>query len=368
MLHTRNLLDSSERHDLARERLRTFERSASNFLGMLTVLAVTCFYAVTLVCVYGAHSILSKVIFAALNGLAIGLLFIAGHDACHGALTASKKLNAILGRFCLLPSLHPYTAWVFSHNGLHHSWANLKGRDPVYAPLTLQEYRSLSPLRRMIERIERSIFGVGLLYLHTVWWRHEVAPEATGRRKLERRGPYLADCCLVGGYLAAHLVTILVFTMTRGSGTAGFALAAFWGVICPFFVWNWLMGFVTYQHHTHPNIPWFDNIESWSADRSQMLCTANVCFPEAVDWLLLRIMNHSAHHLDPTIPLYRLRRAQAQLSGEAQTFRWSLKGCIEVFRACKLYDFKQHRWLDFNGQPLHAVVNPHRSVALDLSE
>src|SRR5262249_24761603 len=39
-----------------------------------------------------------------LNGILIGVLFIVGHDACHGILTPHRWLNRLLGRLCLLPS------------------------------------------------------------------------------------------------------------------------------------------------------------------------------------------------------------------------------------------------------------------------
>src|SRR5579862_7658059 len=115
-----------------RDLLRGADRSRSDLLAWLIFTGVSSCYVVTLAGIYLAPYVAARAGLAVLNGLAIGMMFIVGHDACHGALTASKTLNGILGRLCLLPSLHPYTAWVYSHNGLHHSWTNLKGRDPVY--------------------------------------------------------------------------------------------------------------------------------------------------------------------------------------------------------------------------------------------
>lgn len=319
------------------------------------MVAVTSFYGLTLAADYLVTEMAERAALAALNGFAIGLMFIAGHDACHGSLTRSRRVNAMLGRVLLLPSLHPYTAWVYSHNGLHHSWTNLKGRDPAYAPLSLDEYRHLSIPRQLLERLERSVLGVGLLYLRTIWWRHEVAPQTTERCLLPAKGPYSADRVLVIMYATVEILGAALNAM-GGAPLLTFARDLFWAVLVPFLVWNWIMGFVTFQHHTHPEIPWFNTTEEWVAARTQVLATTHVQFPEWLDWLLLRIMNHTAHHLDPSIPLYQLRDCQEALADSARSFRWSIKACLAVFAACKLYDFRRHRWLDFSGRPLSTTT------------
>jgi omega-6 fatty acid desaturase (delta-12 desaturase) len=350
MLPTRYSHENSGSLDKTRSRLRTVDRSKSDFVGISIFLTVTLFYAMTLAGTYIASPLIVKAGFAALNGLGIGLMFIAGHDACHGSLTASKKINAVIGRICLLPSLHPYTAWAHSHNGLHHSWTNLKGRDPVYAPLTAEEYSQLSSRMRFLERVERSVLGVGLLYMHKVWWCQEVAPSSTERAVLRRKGPYARDLGLVVIYLAVHLTLVWLLLIAASEGLGRFFEAALWGIVVPFLIWNWLMGFLTYQHHTHPEIPWFDRIEEWSRVRNQEMCTAHVRFPEIIDWCLLRIMNHTAHHVDPAIPLYRLRSSQLGILSSARTIRWTLRGCLAMFGKCKLYDFEKHEWLNFAGK------------------
>jgi omega-6 fatty acid desaturase (delta-12 desaturase) len=64
-------------------------------------------------------------------------------------------------------------------------------------------------------------------------------------------------------------------------------------------------------------------------------------------------MEHTAHHVDTQVPLYRLRRAQSLLeqacAGDVpvQRFSWSyFRRCVA---ACKLYDYERHAWLDFDG-------------------
>src|SRR5438874_1554778 len=61
-----------------------------------------------------------------LAGAAIGMLFIVGHDACHGSFTASRRLNQWIGRIAFMPSFTPFRAWELGHNHTHHVYTNLK--------------------------------------------------------------------------------------------------------------------------------------------------------------------------------------------------------------------------------------------------
>ena len=72
------------------------------------------------------------------------------------------------------------------------------------------------------------------------------------------------------------------------------------------------------------------------------------------------IMEHNAHHVNPRIPLFRLRRAQQLLAehqgGEIRSYRLNWASYTDAVRRCKLYDFPGHRWLDFSGRVTSAVT------------
>ena len=55
-----------------------------------------------------------------LAGVATAMLFVLGHDACHGSLTPSPRLNRWIGSLAFLPSLTPFSAWELGHNQTHH--------------------------------------------------------------------------------------------------------------------------------------------------------------------------------------------------------------------------------------------------------
>src|SRR5438270_13913272 len=52
-----------------------------------------------------------KAIFAVVSGTVTAPLFVLGHDAVHGSLTSSQRMNAALSRLAFLPSVHYVTLW-----------------------------------------------------------------------------------------------------------------------------------------------------------------------------------------------------------------------------------------------------------------
>ena len=51
-----------------------------------------------------------------LAGLAVAGLFVLGHDAAHGSLFRSKRLNTWVARAAMLPAAHVREAWALGHN------------------------------------------------------------------------------------------------------------------------------------------------------------------------------------------------------------------------------------------------------------
>ena len=83
---------------------------------------------------------------------------------------------------------------------------------------------------------------------------------------------------------------------------------------------------------------------AWRAAGAQVACTVHVILPVPLDGLLHFIMQHTAHHLDVTIPLYRLRDAQ-RIVEESGTrlvvYRWTPATFFRHLKICKLYDFER---------------------------
>jgi omega-6 fatty acid desaturase (delta-12 desaturase) len=82
--------------------------------------------------------------------------------------------------------------------------------------------------------------------------------------------------------------------------------------------------------------------------------TVNVVMPRWYGLLSHEIMEHTAHHVHPLVPSYRLRAAQLQLRATLTHIvvePFTLQYLRNVLRRCKLYDYERAQWTDFMGEP-----------------
>src|SRR5487761_2346823 len=291
-------------------------------------------------------------------GFIIGRLFILGHDACHQSFTPHRMLNKVLGRIAFLPSLTPYSLWDIGHNLVHHGQTILKGFDFVWAPLSVEEFQALSPMRQVLERIYRSGWMPGLYYFIEMWWLRMYFPSKTYMGA--RRPAFFWDSLLVTVF-AALWIGALVATAMATQQSIWLTVGA--GFMAPFLFWNFMIGFVVYAHHTHTSVAWYDNKAEWIRAQPFVTTTVHLIFRFHVGALMHHIMEHTAHHLDMGIPMYRLKEAQkfleTHLPGRIIIQHFSWNWYFKTARLCKLYDFKAKRWLDFYGNPTSPALAAH---------
>ncbi len=290
-------------------------------------------------------------------GIVIGRLFILGHDACHQSLTRHRGLNRWIGRLVFLPSLTPYSLWEVGHNVVHHGYTNLRGFDFVWQPRSLQEFEALPRGRRMLERIYRSGWAPWLYYLVEIWWARLIFPSRAYMPT--RRVVFVGDGLLVSVFALAWIAGLVASASGTGQSAAWLVMVGF---VLPFLVWNALIGFVVYVHHTHTGVAWYEDKKTWAAAQPFVSTTVHLTFRSIMGRVLHNIMEHTAHHVDMSVPLYRLLEAQALLEARldghivVQPFSW--RWYIDTARRCKLYDFQTRRWTDFSGHPTSACANP----------
>ncbi len=282
-------------------------------------------------------------------GFVIGRLFILGHDACHQSLTPHRTLNKWIGRIAFLPSLTPYSLWDVGHNVVHHGYTNLKGFDFVWAPLTQQEYQALTPMGKLLDRVYRSGWAPGLYYMVEIWWNRMFFPN---RKHMPTRRPiFIQDNLLVSAF---GLIWIGVMTAAALAFNQSVLTVLLCGVVVPFLFWCAMIGFVVYVHHTHVKVSWHDERSAWSKAQPFVSTTVHLTFPFRIGALMHHIMEHTAHHVDMSIPLYKLKQAQSKLEDMlperiiVQRFSW--RWYFQTARKCKLYDFSRRCWTDYKGQ------------------
>ena len=297
-----------------------------------------------------------KIASAAVFTAAIPMLFVIGHDACHQALTPRSWLNKILGRLCMLPSWHAYAVWDYGHNGLHHGWTNLRTKDHVWTPLTKDEFDALPRWKQTMHRLYRTWWGVGLYYIVEMWCLFGMIRAKVKSKK--RMRSLHADRASVLAYVTLMILACVFAVDRTGLGSNRYLVAlelVVVGVVIPNLLWNWLMGFLIFQHHTHPKVPWYGNEDDWSFYAGQVQSVVHIEMPKPIEIVLHNIMEHTAHHVDTRIPLYNLENAQKNLEqaygDDLVVFPFTVRGYLNTLRTCRLFDYENFRWLDWDGTP-----------------
>jgi acyl-lipid omega-6 desaturase (Delta-12 desaturase) len=313
-------------------------------------------YAVMVVAAVVSTSLLAKLGFSYLAGVLTATLAIIGHDSAHRGGTKHSWLNRLIGTLGFLPALHPLSRWAHHHNQVHHRYTAQIGVDNAYSPMTVDAYKAASPMRRMYYRFQRSVWGQPGFYLIDIWLPKIILPGANERRGFHARDYW--DLGLVYVWLVFLLAGLTwlsgVYGGTTGLG-ASFLNAALFGLAIPFLVWNLFISFVTVIQHTGPEVKWSMPTGRPSTAEQKMRGTVRIRFPEPIDLLFHRLMQHTAHHLNPIIPLYSLKAAQHTLEeghgGDVISVRWTPAYHMRIVRECKLYDPKTDGWCDFDFRP-----------------
>ena len=282
-------------------------------------------------------------------GPLIALLFRIAHDAGHESHFTDRILNRWTGRLSILPSYHPYSVWLHFHNGRHHAFTNLKSRDYIWVPLAKRDYEHLSVGGRALERTYRTVLGVGLYYLHGVWWKKMLFPSRAVVMKAKR--DYMVDSIIVLAFFCAQLSVLAL----GATSVADFALRFVLAIGLPFAVFCWLVGFASFLNHTHPQVPWFARRAEWSFYIGQVHCTVHMEVPKWMIFFLTDVGLHGAHHIDPRVPIWGLDKAEPRIRATAGeeiiVEQWTYRRHCEILRVCKLYDYDAHCWLGFDGRP-----------------
>lgn len=282
------------------------------------------------------------------TALAVSALFIIGHDAAHGALFSSKRLNYVIGQAAMLPSLHVYEAWVFGHNRIHHGHTVREVMDYVWHPATPESYRAMTRMQRLMHRVKWSWLGAGVYYGWDIWWKNMMRFQAPAKIAADVK----RDRGIVWAYAALVNVGLLAAGAAMYGGVSGALWMWFKVFAVPFVLWNYVIAIAVYVHHISPDIAWQSRRE-WTRFKGQMEGTTILHVPAWVNFFMHNIMLHVPHHVDMRIPFYRLPEACTAIRasfGEIvreRDFRFA--DYLRTTRACKLYDFATHSWRGYEA-------------------
>jgi acyl-lipid omega-6 desaturase (Delta-12 desaturase) len=248
---------------------------------------------------------------------------------------------------------------------VHHRWSNLRGSDFVWVPLDFETYSVATALVRLLVRVERTTLGLALYASIETWWQQQIRARDIAQLTDEQR----RDRRLAWAWLSVTVAVAAMGSSRVHDGvwfqpiTAIIGLSA--AVLVPFFVTMWFQGFGTLYNHTDPAVPWFADEETWSSAGAGVTCAVHVTFPRPLCWLVGNAFYHPAHHVDPRIPLPNLPAAQHVLATAMPSVvhrQWSIRHHRDVLRTCRLYDYRTHRWVDFDGRPTTGTIWRQASV------
>lgn len=277
-------------------------------------------------------------------GLAVSGLFVLGHDASHGALFRSRRLNRAMARVAMLPAAHFEEAWDLGHNRVHHGHTVKQGMDFVWHPITLEEWDKMPRWQRLRHKIEWSAIGAGFYYGRQVWWNKMMmfaAPEKWVKKIRRGRIEMLFTLTLA-------VVAIGFVGWLRQDTFAGAAWMWVKVALVPWLLFTWLIGFSVYVHHIDEDIRWYPR-RMWTKFRGQMEGTTILRTPRVLNVFFHHIFLHVPHHVDMRIPFYELPAAARAIMAAYPTVvrerRMSLRNYIHTTKRCKLYDFERGTWL-----------------------
>lgn len=222
-------------------------------------------------------------------------LFMIQHDCGHGAFFQLRQANDWVGRVIGVLTLTPYDYWRHTH-AIHHATSGNLDRRGLGAieTLTVEEYRALSPIRRLGYRLYRNplvMFGLGPAFVFFLMQRLPIGMMRSGWRPwLSAMGTTAAVVGLFAGLILAFgAAPVLVVNVTS------LLLAATIGV--------WLF----YVQHQFEGATWSRNGE-WSRDAAALSGSSHYVLPGVLRWFTANIGVHHVHHLSSRIPFYRLSR------------------------------------------------------------
>jgi omega-6 fatty acid desaturase (delta-12 desaturase) len=255
-------------------------------------------YVATLVLMYWSLH-LSYWLTLALAFPAAGLLvrtFIVQHDCGHGSFFGSQREYVVVGSICSVVTLAPYGNWRRQHAQHHANWNNLDrrehGADIYSACLTVDEYRSRSPMQRLLYRLPRHPLLAHFVFPPLVFLLLYRFPFDTPREwTAERRSVWATNAAIAAWVLL--LGTLLGFGAVALVQLPIVAITTIGGV--------WLFS----VQHRFETARWL-RAKEWNFHLAALTGSSYLKLPRWLQWMTGNIGFHHIHHLAPRIPNYRL--------------------------------------------------------------
>lgn len=279
--------------------------------------------AFTLACAAALPWWYARVAAALVAGLVVVRGFILFHDYQHGAILrgskAAKWLFELYGYYVLTPS----SVWKQTHNYHHAHTAQLVGSHiGSYMMLTVDMYQRATHAQRRMYRITRHPLTMALGFFTIFAWGMCVSPYLRDKRK-HKMGPWV---------LLMHAVAFGL--ITRFAGLEAALTVHFLPLAVAFAAGSYLF----YAQHNFPGMH-VEPRETWSYTRAALESSSYMELSPLMAWFTGNIGYHHVHHLNASIPFYRLPEAMEAIPELRDPIKTSLRprDVLACFRL-KLWD------------------------------
>lgn len=280
------------------------------------------------------HSLLLAMFLGGIAGLILVRIFILQHDCGHRSLFSTPWLNHWVGRLLALHTLTPFHEWNDSHHTHHRHTGQLSVRrhEGAIWLLTTNEYEELSKWKRFCYRLYHFplvLFCIGPTLLFVVYYRLWWMEKNPARRR-------------------SMLLTNMVLLPVVGFSLWLFGWKVIFLVIFPSIVTASAVGvWFFYVQHIFENAYFAERGEYVRRD-AIMRGGSIYRLPRFLEWLTGGIGYHAVHHLNPSIPSYRLRACWKKVDKYfSETPKFTLRESLQII-GLSLYDTKNKKMVRFS--------------------
>jgi omega-6 fatty acid desaturase (delta-12 desaturase) len=272
------------------------------------------------------------------SGLGGWGLHCIAHECGHASFSKSRLFNSIIGHISLVPMLYPFNGWKHIHD-MHHANTNSLEKDTDWRPVTRGIFRKLSIVDKAIYFGTRSIFfWLGTAhYQFKSGFRTNIFPKRSVRMEVIRSFAFIAIV------VAAAVPMVYIHAGWMG---------LFKYIALPWMGMHAWFSATTLMHHTSEEIPFLKSGD-WNVNASKLLMTTDYKYPKWLHFLTHNITIHTAHHVAPKVPFYRLFDAQKSIKQaypgmlREKPFAW--KDLYVAVTRCHLYDYDSGFYEPFAG-------------------
>ena len=265
-----------------------------------------------------------------------GLLLVRGfvlfHDHFHGALLRGSAAARVLFSAYGYVVMTPPRVWKETHNYHHaHNGKIVGSHVGAYPIVTLAMWSRMASRERLAYRATRHPLTIGLGYFTIFAWGMCAAPFL--------RAPRKNASCLA----ALSLQPLLGWAVVQAYGWTGYLSA----VLCPLVLAMATGAYLFYAQHSFRGAQ-FQPRESWSYVRAALESSSYMPMGPVMRFFTGNIGYHHVHHLNPSIPFYRLPEAMEAVPAlrAPKTTRWCLRDVVDGFRAA-IWDPTRGRMISF---------------------